>query len=130
VEAEDFVRGSVLRRVKYTLAFRDEQDALIAVSAFDERQIRVPVIDPVAHQGWHLQVVAIALPYQRLGISQMVFEETFAAMREIDESRIHVTANVHNEHRSSIKACAHVGLEYWIPKNEHFTILIGEVPEG
>ncbi|MGI8413461.1 MAG: hypothetical protein ACR2QA_13465 [Solirubrobacteraceae bacterium] len=129
-EVEDYVRGSVLRRVEHTLAFRDGQGDLIAVSAFAERVIRVPIVDPVAHEGWHLQVVAISLEHQRQRLSKQIFEQTFAAMREIDASRVYVTANVHREHRSSRKACSEVGIDLWTPLDDHYVVLLGEVPSS
>lgn len=118
----------MLREAQETLAFRTEQGELVAVSAFDPRVITFPPTEPIEHQGWHLHVVAIALEYQRQGLCGQVLQETFAAMRDIDSSRVFVTANVHNEHRSSIKACATAGLTFWLPKDEHYSILFGEVP--
>lgn len=129
-EAENYVRGFVLREVEYTFAFRDDDDQLVAVSAFDRRSIVVPPADPVEHPAWQLQIVAITLGLQRQQLCREVFEMTFDAMRAADPKRVLVAAHVHNEHRASRRACEAVGLEYWFPKDDTYTILLGEVPES
>jgi RimJ/RimL family protein N-acetyltransferase len=127
-EAEDYVRGFVLGHATWVLAFRDEQNELVAVSAFDPRIIEVPLAQPVAHEGWHLQVVAIALQHQAQGLSRMVFEQTFEAMRDIAGHRVLVTANVHRAHTASRRAAARVGLLTLLPLDDDYLILLGQVP--
>ena len=48
--------------------------------------------------------------------------------REIDDSRGYITAYAHKDHHVSLKVCAGVGLTFWMPKDEHYSILLGEVP--
>lgn len=127
-EAENYVRGFVLRRAENVLAFRTAENELVAVSAFDERTIHVPIVNPVAHDGWHLQVVAIDCDHQKRQLSRQIFEATFAAMRDRDPSRVYVTARVHKDHSNSAKACDAVGLSLLRPNDEHYLILLGEVP--
>jgi RimJ/RimL family protein N-acetyltransferase len=126
-EAEDYVRVSVLSHATWVLAFRDDDDALVAVSAFDPRVISIPLNEPVDHLGWHLQVVAVRLDRQRERLSQEVFARTFAAMREIAPERLLVTAHVHREHRASRTAAERAGLELLVPKDDHYWLLLGEV---
>jgi RimJ/RimL family protein N-acetyltransferase len=127
-EAENHVRGWLLSNAKYALAFRDEEGHLVATSAFDERVISVPLVAPVDHPGWHLQVVAIDLEHQRRGLSRQILAQTLEAMHEFDPTRVLVTANVHREHRASLKVCARAGLTRFIPKDDQYWTLLGEVP--
>jgi hypothetical protein len=128
LEVENYVRGWVLRRAQYVLAHRNEAGTLLAVSAFDETVIGIPLVSPLDHPGWHLQVVAISLDHQNQGLSQEIFASTFNAMRQLDVDRVFVTANVHREHVMSHRACARVGLTPWIPLDDAYWILLGEVP--
>jgi RimJ/RimL family protein N-acetyltransferase len=127
-EAENYVRAFVLGHATWVLAFRDEQEELVAVSAFDPRIVEVPLAQPVAHEGWHLQVVAIAVEHQRQGVSRAVFDETFATMRDIAGHRVLVTANVHRDHVASRTAAERVGLLPLVPIDEHYWMLLGKVP--
>lgn len=127
-EADIYVRGWVLRRARYVLAHRNDAGALVAVSAFDETTIGIPLLSPLDHPGWHLQVVAISDDHQNQRLSREVFDNTFVAMSELDADRVFVTANVHGEHAVSLRACANVGLLPWIPLDDHYWILLGEVP--
>lgn len=128
-EADNYVRVSVLRHAAHVLAFRDAARDLVAVSAFDERTIAVPLAAPVDHPGWHLQVVAIRVEDQRKGLSQLIFQETFAAMRELDPERVLVTAHAHKDHFASISACRQAGIEAFYMKDDDYWMLLGEVPE-
>jgi hypothetical protein len=127
-EVENYVRVSVLRAAVWSVAFRDEKGKLAAVAAFDPVPIEVPLCNPVVNPGWKLQVVAIRLEYQAQGHSQMVFRETFEAMREANPDRILVTASIHRKHTASLKACERVGIAPFLPKDEHYWIALGEVP--
>lgn len=126
-EAENYVRGSVLRRSEHCLAFRDAGE-LVAVSAFDPSTLGWPLNQPVDHPVWHLNVVAIALAHQSQGLSAEVFESTFEAMRQIDASRDVVTAFVHESHVASLNACARVGLEPLKPIDDDYWLLLGPLP--
>jgi RimJ/RimL family protein N-acetyltransferase len=128
-ETENYVRFWVLRRARYVLCHRDESSALIAVSAFDENLIAMPVISPLDHPGWHLQVVAITVGHQNQGLSQEVFKGTFDAMKHVDPDRVFVTANVHQDHAFSRRACEKVGLSPWIRLDDAYWILLGEVAD-
>ncbi len=127
-EAENYVRASVLRHSQYVLAFRDQNDDLLAVSAFDPRVVLVPIVNPIEHPAWHLQVMAIRLDQQRRGLSAGVFKGTFAAMRSVDPHRVLYTANVHKDNRPSLKAGVAVGLWPFQKKDDHYLELLGEVP--
>ena len=127
-EAENYVRVYALGHANWVLAFRDEADELVAVSAFDPRVIEIPLVAPVEHDGWHLQVVAIALPYQGQGLSAFVYSETFAAMREVSQQRELVTANVHSLHTASRRAAARAGLDTLVPIDDDYIRLLGVVP--
>jgi hypothetical protein len=50
-------------------------------------------------------------------------------MRQIDAERVLLTANVHRNHTISRRACARVGLNPWTPLDEHYWVLLGEVPD-
>jgi RimJ/RimL family protein N-acetyltransferase len=127
-EVENYVRGWVLRDARHVVAVRSEDDELVAVAAFDERSIAVPLVAPVDHPGWHLLVVAIRLDHQGQGLSREVFDAVFEAMRRVDPERVLYTAYVHRENRASMRACARVGLLPFHPKDEHYHTLLGEVP--
>lgn len=127
-EAENYVRGWVLRSAKHVLAFRDKEGHLVATSAFDERVISVPLVAPVDHGGWHLQVVAVELGHQRLGLSRQIFTQTLEAMHELDPARSLVTASAHRDHHASLKACAQAGITPFFLKDAHYWVLLGEVP--
>lgn len=128
-EVENYVRFWVLRRAQYVLCHRDGSGVLVAVSAFDEIAIGIPLVSPLDHPGWHLQVVAVTDGFQNQGFSQEVFQATFEAMGGIDLDRVFVTANVHREHDHSQRACGNAGLTPWIPLDENYWVLLGEVRE-
>ena len=128
-EAENYIRVAALRHAGFVLAFRDDHGVLAAVSAFDLRDIHIPMSAPAPQPGWHLQVLALATGYQGKGHSADIFMQTFDEMRAIASERVLVTANVHNQHAVSIAAAARVGLTYLLPKDEQYTVLLGEVPE-
>jgi RimJ/RimL family protein N-acetyltransferase len=128
-EAENYIRVAALRHAGFVLAFRDDQGVLAAVSAFDLRDIHIPLNAPAPQPGWHLQVLALGTKYQRKGHSKEIFLQTFDEMRNIASERVLVTAYVHTDHAHSIHACAQVGLTYLQPKDEQYKILLGEVPE-
>jgi RimJ/RimL family protein N-acetyltransferase len=129
-EVEDYIQWWVLRRARYAIALRNEHDELVAVAAFDERVIAVPLVAPVDHSGWHLLVMAIRLEDQRRGLSSEVFSAVFEAMRAIDPDRVLYTAYAHRDNRASLRAGERVGLLRLRPKDEHYWILLGEVPDG
>lgn len=127
-EAENFVRAWMLGTVEHILLFRD-QDALIAVSAFDRRKIEVPLVAPRANPGWHLQVVAVTLDRQGHGLFDDVILGTFAEMRQLDPERVLITGSVHRENQRSFQACARHGIDYFLPRDDHYVVVLGEVPE-
>ncbi len=127
-EVENYVRAWALRDAQYVLTFRDDEGTLVAVAAFDKRVISVPIVEPIDHPGWHLLVVAIRLQDQRKGLSRDVFGGIFEAMRAVDSDRVLYTAYVHIANRSSVEACARVELLPFVQKDEHYWILLGEVP--
>lgn len=129
LEAENYVRNWVLRRAERVLAHRDETGHLIAVSAFDSVVIGLPLLSPIDHPGWHLQVIAISTAHQNSRVSGEVYSGTFDAMRQLDSDRVFLTANVHRSHAASLRAAAKVGLEPWYPMDDHYWVLLGEVPE-
>jgi RimJ/RimL family protein N-acetyltransferase len=127
-EAEDYVRCFALRHADFVLAFRDDDGKLVAVSAFDRRDIELPLNAPTTHPGWHLQVVALAVEHQSKGFAADVFAQTFEEMRAIATERIFVTATVHRDHRASLAAAARAGLTQLVQMDEHYWVLLGEVP--
>ncbi len=129
-EAENYVRVSVLGDAEFVLAIRDDQEHLVAVAAFDYRIIEVPIVRPQQHAGWHLQVVALDLELQGMRLSGEVFQLVFDAMTQVDADRVLVTAHVHIKHAASLAACQRVGLTVLKPLDEHYDVLLGEVPKG
>lgn len=127
-EVENFIRHWVLRKTPHVLSFRAADGELAAVAAFERRNIYVPLVDPELHAGWHLQVVAVRLEDQSNGLSRDIFTGVFEAMRQHDDERILYTAHVHRENGASIAACAKVGLDLLHPKDDHYWVLLGEVP--
>lgn len=127
-EVENYVRWWVLDDAQYVVAGRDDGGRLAAVAAFDERVIAVPLVAPIDHPGWHLQVVAIRLDLQASRLFDEVIETTFRIMRSIDPERILVTARVHGANRESLRACARHDLDPFVGLNDDYVDLLGEVP--
>lgn len=127
-EAEAYVRGWALRHAEHVVSHRDEAGTLVAVSAFDETVVGIPLRSPLDHPGWHLQVVAINREHQNQRLSPDVFAGTFEAMRDLDPNRVFVTANVHRNHVVSQRACAGAGLLPWFLRDQDYWVLLGEVP--
>ncbi len=125
---EDYVRVSVLRAAVHILAFRDGNGELVAVSAFDPTDVEIPLIEPVAHPGWTLQVLAIRLQHQRNGHSREVYRQTFEAMCELNPARSLVTARIHRQHTGSMTAARRAGLDLFLTGTEFHTML-GELPD-
>jgi hypothetical protein len=123
-QVENYVRVRVLKAALHTLAFRDGRGELVAVSAFDPTPIEIPVIKPVVHLGWQLQVVAICQRHQRNGRSREVYEQTFAAMRDTNSARTFVTAKIHREHRASLAAANRAGLELLMTGDPFHTMIV------
>jgi RimJ/RimL family protein N-acetyltransferase len=126
-EAENYVRGWVLGQALHTLAFREEDGALLAVSAFDPRVIAVPLLEPIEQPAWHLQCVAVRLEDQGRGLSEAIFRQTLSAMREMDPDRILVTANVHKRNLASLRACEKAGFSVFRSHGHSYVELLGEV---
>lgn len=129
-ETENYVRGWVLREATHVLAFRDRAGALLAVAAFDEHAVAVPLVEPVEQPAWLLRVIAIDLEHQRTGLSAQVFAGTFEAMREVDHDRVLVIARAHRRNRASLAACKSVEMLPFRAIDEHYLELLGEVPAG
>lgn len=127
-EAENYVRGWALQHAEHVLAFRDNGGSLVAVSAFDRRVIAVPLVAPQDHPGWHLQVVAVDIDHQGRGVFGDVMSATYDAMRSLDPDRVLVTAHVHRDNEHSLKACRRHGLLPFVGLDEHYLVLLGEVP--
>lgn len=129
LEAENYIRAFALRHAAFVLAFRDKSGRLAAVSAFDPREIHVPLNAPTPEPGWHIQVLALSKGLHNAGHSREIFTQTFDAMRTIAPERVLVTAHAHKEHAISLTACGRVGLTPLVPLDAHYWVLLGEVPE-
>lgn len=129
-EAENYIRASLLRHARHVLALRDELGELVGVSAFDERNILLPINTRTAtiHPSWHLQVVAVRVDLQGQRLVDEIFELTFDAMRQADTERIIVTARVHRKNLPSLKACARHSIDPLREVDDHYLELLGEVP--
>jgi RimJ/RimL family protein N-acetyltransferase len=128
-EVENYVRHWVFRDAQHVLALRNENGDLVAVAAFAQRTIAVPLLAPVDHPGWHLIVVAIRLEDQRHGLSAEVFSAVFEAMRTVDPDRVLYTATAHRENVGSMRACERIDLLPFVLKDDHYWVLLGEVRE-
>jgi hypothetical protein len=120
-EAQDHARVWSLTTADHALAFRDDNGVLIAITAFSRGEIEIPLLGGTEQPCWDLQVLAIALDHQRQGLSEEVFLGTFAAMLELDRSRMYVRGRVHKDHHASRRACACVEMHgayedppYWV----------------
>jgi hypothetical protein len=127
-EAQNFVRAWMLSRTQHCLMTRGEARRLIAVAAFDPRVIGLPLVRPIDHNAWHIQVLAVSLPFQAHGLAASIFDQVFAAMRQLDPDRVLVTANVHRDNHHSLSACSKVGITPLVPVEEAYWLLLGEVP--
>jgi hypothetical protein len=128
-EVENYIRGRLLWRFEnITLALREEGE-LAAVSSFYASTIGLPLVEPVEQPSWHLDVLAVQLQRQRVGLAAEVFEQTFAEMRTEDQDRILVTGFVHRDNAASFAACERAGLMRLIPRDNDYWIVLGEVPE-
>lgn len=128
-EVENYVRAGLLRQPgMYVLAFREEGE-LVGVSAFYRRTIGLPALDPVDHDAWHLEVVAVRLDRQGESLSRVILEQTLAMMREEDPQRVLVVAVCHRENGAALAACERVGLLPFVQQDEHYWVLVGELPD-
>jgi hypothetical protein len=132
LEIDHYIRVVMLANADHVLVFETEVGELAGVSAFDREDV------PIGWRmdaGWRLQVIALALPWQRTMVeadidgcpptmraSEFVLRGTFRYMLEVDAQRLPVVGRIHVENRPSIIACARVGLdlqerdptsEYW-----------------
>lgn len=127
-EVENYVRIHVLKDCPHTLAFFDEDEQLIAVSAFRPSQVLIPRLVGQSRPSWHLVVAAVSLEHQGRGCSAQVFDESFDTMRGLDGDRLLVTGYVHQDNLASLKACAKAGLDPFEPKGGGYIVVLGEVP--
>jgi hypothetical protein len=128
-EVEENVRVIALRYSEHCLAFREEEGGdLVAFSAFGRREVHIPLLGGAPEPCWHMDVAAVSLDRQRAGLSQEVFDGTFAAMRELDSDLTFVTAWVHERNDASIKACAAVGLDFYYMAHGPYACLLKEMP--
>jgi hypothetical protein len=132
-EVEFYVRFQALKRARRTVLFRGRGKALVAVSAFDARRVKYPVLGHQWWDGWQLQVVAIRLRDQGTcladgtRISDYVLSKTYQLMREEDPERRYVTARVHEKNKRSITAADRLDLAPAMPDPEHpgYWIMLG-----
>jgi hypothetical protein len=139
LEIQEYIRVIMLKTAHHVLVFESDSGELAGVSAFDPQDIvlgrrRVP--------GWRLEVIALALPWQRtlvdadidgclptMRASEYLLRSTFRRMLEIDDRRVLVVGRIHDENRPSMVACARVGLDRHDredPTSEYWPVL-GEV---
>lgn len=64
------------------------------------------------------------------GLSTEVFNTTFEAMRLVDPERLLYVAYAHRENHASLRAGRRMGLLQFHLKDDHYWILLGEVPDG
>lgn len=128
-EVENYIRGRLLWRFEnVTLAFREEGQ-LIAVSSFYPTTIGLPLVEPIEHPSWQLDVLAVQLHRQRAGLAAEIFRQTFEEMRHEDPERVLVAGFVHRSNGPSFDVCARAGLTPLVPRDDHYWIVLGEVPE-
>ena len=127
-EAQNYVRAWVLSKSAHTIVFKDADGQIVGVSAFSPRLIGLPLVQPVEHPAWHVDVVAVVRRLQGNGFAQQIFAGTFEAMQQCGPDRILATANVHRNNARSLSACAKAGLHALMPLDDHYWILLGEVP--
>ena len=126
-EVENYIRGALLRQPDiYVLAFREEGQ-LVAVSAFYKRTIGLPALDPIDHDAWHLEVVAVGFDRQQEGLSREVLEQTLAVMWEADPERVLIVGVAHRDNRAAFAACSQIGLLKFVQRDEHYWVLVGEL---
>jgi len=126
-EAENYIRARLLRRQgSRVLAFR-EDGHLIAVSSFYPSEVGIPVVSPVVHPAWHLEVLAVTHSRQRTGFGLQVLDQTLVAMRETDPTRVLVVARAHVNNRASLALCARRDITPFVREGDYWKLL-GEVP--
>lgn len=129
LEIENYIRARLLWRFEnITLAFREDGE-LVAVSSFYPSTIGLPLVEPIEQPSWHLDVLAIQLQRQRLGLAAEIFRQTFEEMQAEDPGRILVTGFVQRSNAASLIACGRAGLTPLIPRDDEYWIVLGEVPE-
>lgn len=128
-EVENYIRGALLRQPDmYMLAFREEGQ-LVAVSAFYKRTIGLPALDPIDHDAWHLEVMAVRLDRQGQGLSREVLDQTLAVMLEADPERVLIVGVAHRDNTPAFAAGAQIGLIKFVQQDEHYWVLVGELPD-
>jgi RimJ/RimL family protein N-acetyltransferase len=128
-EVENYVRGWVLSKARYVLAFRDEEGELVAVAGFNRTKETIGGPEPEVVDAWKLEVVAIRSDRQQQGLSREVFAGVWEAMREVNDYFNHVVASVHRDNKPSRQACANVGLHTHIDGGEDYVSLLGVLSE-
>jgi hypothetical protein len=139
-EVESYVRALALKSADHTLVFRDDDGELAAVTAFDSRDIRPFEAARYLVPGWHLQVVAVSLSYQRTVVesdiarcapemkaAEYVHRATYGHMLGLDSGRVAVTARVHEDNRRSMRAAARVDLHRTVREDLEYWRMLGPV---
>jgi len=125
-EVDNYIRAALLRASDlHVLAFR-EGDNLVAVSAFYESRIGIPVVQPADHPAWHLEVLAVAHQRHRNGIGLQVLDHTLATMQELDPHIVFVVARAHADNDASIRLCAKRDITLFLPDGA-YQVLLGEL---
>jgi hypothetical protein len=114
-------------RETHVLAFRAEGQ-LVAVSAFYYRVVEIPAVQPVEHDAWHLDVLAVRFDKQGQHLSQEALQQSLGAIQELDGSRVFVTAYVHQENAAALAVAAHFGLLPYVQHDPLYWTLLGELP--
>jgi hypothetical protein len=120
-EVEEYVRVFALRSASHVLIFESPGGDIAGVSAFDRVEVALSGRD--REPAWRLQVIALSVQWQGKSVdadiegcsatmkaSEYILRSTFRRMLEIDKRRVIVVATVHDENRTSMAACARVGL--------------------
>ena len=128
-ETENYVRAWMLGTAEHVLLFRDPEGELVAVAAFDRRTVEVPLVAPQAHPSWHLQVIAIDLDHQNQHLFDEVLPGVYEEMRRLDPERVLFTGHVHHQNTASLRAAARHDIDHFFWRDDHYVVVLGEVPE-
>jgi ribosomal protein S18 acetylase RimI-like enzyme len=126
-EAQNYIRAAVLRQPDTHVLKWCDGTNLVAVVSFGTRIIGLPLLDPVDHTVWHLDVMGVARDRQQQGHAPSALQETLHAMRAEDPARAIVTADVHRLNSPAIRTLRSVGITELIQKDADYWIFLGEL---
>ena len=127
LEAQNYIRGYVLRHSGIRVFKWCEGDSLVAVVSFGTRTLGLPLVEPTDYKVWHLEVTGVSVTRQGEGLGALVLRETLDVLSAEDPDRVLVTANVHKANLHAIRTLATAGITPLVPMDDAYWTFLGEL---